>query len=115
MKLQTLSQRPGTQSVTTFNAKLIKHQIKAKRKGIHIEDAFVQEVLAYVRRNAQVFSKTAGHICCSACLKAHITQTAHLHKYPLEVTAYLTKIVPGKQGHEGYYLDDSVLIKLPEF
>lgn len=115
MKLQQPTQHPGTMLATAFHAKLIKHQVEAQRKGITIPDTFMYELLGYAQRNAQAFSKTAVHTCCPACLKAHALRVAHEQNYPEETKKYLAKILPGVQGHDGYYLDDSALVKVPSF
>ncbi|MBM3230384.1 hypothetical protein FJZ22_01880 [Candidatus Pacearchaeota archaeon] len=115
MKLQQATQHPGTIPATALHAKLISVQLAAQRKGITLTEDFVQEILAFTKRNACVFSQTALHTCCPACLKAHALLIAHENDYTKETKAYLTKEFPGSIGHEGYYLDDTTLVKLPSF
>jgi hypothetical protein len=51
---------------------------------------------------------------CPQCLKAHALHHASLLGLPAESLDFLSKLLPGKPGHNGYYLDSGKIVKISE-
>lgn len=51
-------------------------------------------------------------ICCPRCLKAYVLEEAAREGLKKEQVDTLALIIPGKIGHEGYYMDDGKVVKI---
>lgn len=86
---------------------------RSESDWIDIPDELVNEVSLFSQRNAMNISYNLEgmksknvKVCCCRCVKAHLINKANELSLGGEVIAFLDDQIPGKIGHEGYYLDE---------
>ena len=102
----------GVKRLPDLRDYLLFHKIRALKKGIIIPDNLIAELEDYSCRNylPELSLKTIK--CCPDCLKAHAIATARELGLDNRATSFLSTLLMGKIGHEGYYLDEKELVKV---
>lgn len=97
-----------------FISYILEKKKAALMKGTIIPDDLIAEMESFSDRNAivEIESKNDGKICCPQCLKAYAFTKAKEFGLPNSAFAELGRMIKGKMGHEGYYLDQNKLFKI---
>lgn len=100
-------------TLNPFAVFLLRHKANALMNRILIPDKLISELEEFTLRNNVAKPKGELHTSCPHCLKAHAIKTAMDLELDEDAITFIDKILEGnKDGHDGYYLDDDVLIKL---
>ncbi|MAE49693.1 hypothetical protein CMI48_02580 [Candidatus Pacearchaeota archaeon] len=78
-----------------------------------LPQSFQEELQAFIVRNAVLPNNPGKEHCCDHCVKAHALKTAHNLELDDDTLDVLTSSLEGNPGHDGYYLDQGRLVKLP--
>ena len=95
---------------TISRSYLLDRKMIALSHGTIIPDDFVSELEGFKDRNAVIRIKGDGKICCQQCLKAYALTKANKLGFEENVIREIGKMIKGKVGHEGYYMDEGELV-----
>lgn len=97
---------------TISRSYLLDKKMSALSHGTIIPDDFVSELEEFKERNAIVAIKDDGKVCCEQCLKAYALAKANELGFGEDAVREIDKMIKGKAGHEGYYMDEGELVKI---
>ena len=99
---------------------LLSQKISALQRGVFIPDSLIAEMELFSSRNmlselidSKYLTKKPKEVC-PHCLKAHTLRHATLIGLPEESLEFLNELIPGSNGHHGYYLDAGKMVKIEE-
>lgn len=115
-----------TQVMTSYGYLLLKEKVRLMKFGIVLPNEMIREIELYILRNGIAGSDYALHEmksysevesddlhkCCPHCLKAYALNKGKEHGMTSFGLLKLSEALPGKIGHEGYYLDVDELVKV---
>jgi hypothetical protein len=103
----------GEQIVERQINAIIERLRHSESEGIDIPDELINEISFFSQKNVMDISYNFEgmesknvKVCCSRCVKAHLIKKANDLGLEGEIIAFLDEQIPGKIGHEGYYLDE---------
>ncbi|MEK6856003.1 MAG: hypothetical protein AABX66_02475 [Nanoarchaeota archaeon] len=116
MKIQKTISAPASfyrvSSISPLAKLLIKAKVLALARGILIQDELIASIESFVERNNVIEPKGTSHTSCPHCLKAHTIKKAKELELDRESVRFLSNLIKGNLGHDGYYLDGDELIKI---
>ncbi len=97
---------------TISRSYLLDRKVQALLHGTIIPDDFISELEDFKERNAIL--KNDETICCQQCLKAYALKKASQLGLNSEAIREIQKMIKGKTGHDGYYIDKDQLNTITE-
>lgn len=95
----------------SFRSYLLQRKMSALSNGSIIPDDLIANIEDFKDRNA-ILEEKGEKICCQQCLKAHAFVKAKEFGLPENAISKIDKMIEGKIGHDGYYLDEGELIRV---
>ena len=101
------------ETITPVVKSILKSKILAIEKGILIPDNLIAEIDSFCKRNNLIsIPQNETHTSCPDCLKAHALKRATALGLDPQSISFLSIMLNGKIGHNGYYLDGERLIRI---
>ena len=113
-----------TQVVTSFGYFLLMQKARLMKFGIVVPNAMIRDVELYILRNGikgqdyalheveKIDDSEELHKCCPHCLKAYALNKGKEYGMTSFGILKLSEALPGKIGHDGYYLDAEELVRV---
>lgn len=96
----------------SFRSYLLEKKINALMHGSIVPDDLIAAVEDFRERNAIVETGENKKICCQQCLKAYALKKAEELEIGKNAMAAVERMIPGKAGHDGYFIDEDRLLSL---
>jgi hypothetical protein len=115
--IPNLSASSSRTAVETLHPLITSYEDIALKQGIALSPSLLLELHAFLQRNRILGSALETPVIpeedvCPDCLKAHALTQAAAHGVSEKEKLVLEKKLPGKIGHEEWYLDGDALKRI---